>query len=191
MIIEKKNNVLISHISGAAIDFLGNEHLRATVKHADKHGRIPLHYAVKVRSKDLTRLLLEQDKNTAYMKDNEGRTALHIAAYHGHESIMQIIISYCPDCSELVDNKGWNALHYAVNGRSYLPMDRIMCNLSLSNLYNEKDVEGNTPLHYFLNSRPWEMVFCSRVDKLALNKKDQTFLDIVSDDVEGRLGQVN
>ena len=73
-----------------------------------------------------------------------------------------------------------------MNGERYSTVVRIMRNLSLSNLYDEKDADGNTPLHHLPNS--WigykKLVFHSRVDKLALNKKDQTALDVAYTAVE-------
>ncbi|XP_061363800.1 ankyrin repeat-containing protein At2g01680-like [Gastrolobium bilobum] len=115
------------------------------------------------------------------MQDNQGSTALHIAAYCNHRSVMSMIIKYYPDCSEIVDNKGWNALHYAVNGYSYRATEKILRNLSLSNLYNEKDFDGNTPLHHMASSRcsTWKLVRHRRVDIRAINKQDQTALDVV------------
>ncbi|WVZ25064.1 hypothetical protein V8G54_003608 [Vigna mungo] len=92
-----------------AIELLKNEHVKLAVKHADKEGRNPLHYAVKKRNKVLTELLLEQNMSIAYMEDNEGMTALHIAAADG--------------------------------------IIRITRNLSMVHVFNEKDVDGNTPLH--------------------------------------------
>ncbi|MED6109160.1 hypothetical protein PIB30_031048 [Stylosanthes scabra] len=139
-------------------DLLKNEYLRAAVKHADERQWVPLHYAAAGGNVNLTKLLLEQDENTAYMQDKE-------------------------DCSEVVDNKGWNALHYAVYGERNKAITRIMRNLSLSNLFNEKDADGNTPLHHLANVRieNKSLIFHARVDKLALNNKDQTALDIVCD----------
>ncbi|KHN39160.1 protein ACCELERATED CELL DEATH 6-like [Glycine soja] len=163
-----------------ARDLVKNKHVRKAVKHADKEGWIPLHYAVKTGNLGLTKLLLAQDGNTAYMQDNEGMTALHIAAYDGDWLIMDMIIEYYPDCSEIVDKKGLNVLHYAVNGGSGTTVDIIMENLSLSNLYSEKDFDGNTPIHHLTNSNLMceSFVFHRRVDKLAVNKEAQTALDV-------------
>ncbi|TKY59580.1 Ankyrin repeat-containing protein [Spatholobus suberectus] len=168
---------------------LQNEHVKVAVRQADKKGCIPLHYAVKIGNKNMTKLLLESDEtnSTAYMQDNEGRTALHIAAYADHCSILEMIIKIFPDCSELVDNKGRNALHYAVDGGRWFAVNKIMRNPSLSNLYNEKDVEGNTPLHLCTNNPilASRLVNHRRVDKQAVNKKDQTALDVAYDNIEG------
>jgi len=124
------------------------EHVKLAVKHADKKGRTPLHYAVKKGNKVLTELLFKQNINIAYMQDNDGMTALHVAAGGGSWQIMVTIIKRYPDCSEVVDNKGWNFLHHAVFRGKLSIVIRIMRNLSLAHLFNEKDVDGNTPLHF-------------------------------------------
>jgi ankyrin repeat protein len=98
--------------------------------------------------------LLGFDRNAAYMKDAKGMTALHIAAHRGHHRVMEKILSSCPDCYELVDNRGWNALHFAVNS-SRCPeaaVQVILNDSSLSNLLNEKDADGSTPLHHHSKS---------------------------------------
>ncbi|XP_054824815.1 ankyrin repeat-containing protein NPR4-like [Prosopis cineraria] len=127
----------------------------SVVKEADENGWVPLHLATLDERDDnvLTKVLLEQDRNTAYMRDNKGRTALHFAAYCGNGTVMRKIIKYCPDCSELVDHKGRNALYYAtslegdkLSGRS-MAANIIVKEQQLRNVHNEKDNEGNTPLH--------------------------------------------
>ncbi|MED6108878.1 hypothetical protein PIB30_028341 [Stylosanthes scabra] len=162
---------------------LKNEHVSRAVKHADgKKGWIPLHYAVKDGNSHLTEVLLHGDRNTdtAYMQDNEGRTAFHIAAYFGHEEIVDMFVEHYQGCSDIVDKKGWNVLHYAVNGGSSHIVAKIMRELSLSHLYNEKDIDGNTPLHHLASSRirSRQLVYHDRVDRLALNKNHQTALDV-------------
>ncbi|KAL4357644.1 hypothetical protein AHAS_Ahas09G0207300 [Arachis hypogaea] len=168
---------------GMVKDLMKNEHVRSAIKHADgRKGWIPLHYAVKDGNTDLTTLLLNEDRNTdtAYMQDKEGRTAFHIAAYFGHEEIVDTFVKHYQGCSEIVDNKGWNVLHYAVKGGSSHIVAKIMRKLSLSHLYNEKDIYGDTPLHHLASSRiqSRELVYHNRVDRLALNKNDQTALDV-------------
>ncbi|QHO39272.1 Ankyrin repeat-containing protein [Arachis hypogaea] len=120
------------------------------------------------------------------MKDKEGRIAFHVAAYYGNLHNMEAIIKFCPDCAEIVDNKGRNALHYGVNAEQRFVVGKMMQNISLSGLYNEKDNDGNTPLHHLAYSRlqSWELMFHRRIDKLALNQKDETPLDIAYATVE-------
>lgn len=77
----------------------------------DQQGWIPLHYAVLSGQESLVRLLLEFDKNTAYIRDKkEKKTALHFAASQGHIGVIEELLSSCPDCCELIDNGGQNAL---------------------------------------------------------------------------------
>ncbi|EXB66197.1 Ankyrin repeat-containing protein [Morus notabilis] len=151
-------------------------------KQEDDNGRIPLHYAAELNCEDVVMLLLEHDKFTAYIKDKDGMTALHIAASKGHHIVMKEIISLCPDCCELVDNRGWNVLHFAVQGGDMDAVRVIVDDYSLSNLINEKDVDGNTP--FLLNATSFTyssyLANCPRVDKDAFNKQNQNALDIVS-----------
>ncbi|KAF5466021.1 hypothetical protein F2P56_015980 [Juglans regia] len=165
-------------------------------KEADQKGWTPLHLAAHYNKNESTKLLLEYYRDVAYMKDTEGRTALHIAAHHGHHMVMEKIISSCPDCCELVDNRGWNALHFAAEGpvlddfKGYqhikLIIGAILDNRSLGNLLNQKDADGNTPLHHLLRrSSYWldtndhrltngidNLFFDPRVDQMAFNNEN-------------------
>ncbi|XP_041001601.1 ankyrin repeat-containing protein At5g02620-like [Juglans microcarpa x Juglans regia] len=165
-------------------------------KEADQKGWTPLHLAAHYNKNESTKLLLEYYRDVAYMKDTEGRTALHIAAHRGHHMVMEKIISHCPDCCELVDNRGWNALHFAAEGpvlddfEGYqhikLIIGAILDNRSLGNLLNQKDADGNTPLHHFLRrSSYWldtndhrhtngidNLFFDPRVDQMAFNNEN-------------------
>ncbi|KAG6633499.1 ankyrin repeat-containing protein At5g02620-like isoform X2 [Carya illinoinensis] len=150
-------------------------------KKADQEGLTPLHLTPlqldAYRDSGWLELLLEHDSQVAYMKDKEGRTALHIAAHLGDVEAMETIIRMCPDCCELVDNRGWNALHFAVEGDwpDYV-MEAILNNLSFSKLLNEKDFEGNTPLHHQYSGnftyRTKDLMNHPGVDKMAFNKSN-------------------
>ncbi|KAG6684204.1 hypothetical protein I3842_12G051100 [Carya illinoinensis] len=147
----------------------------ASTKKADQEGWTPLHLAAYSNWWWSTQLLLEHDSQVAYMKDKEGRTALHIAAYRGNNRVMESIIGMCPDCCELVDNRGWNALHFAVEG-DVRTVSTILKNSSLSNLLNEKNAEGNTPLHHqysrYSEDVNRDLMDHPRVDKMAFNKNN-------------------
>jgi hypothetical protein len=121
------------------------------------------------------------------MKDTEGQTPLHIAARSGNVEAMKVIIERCPDCCELVDNRGWNVLHFAIKGESYYLeeiMDMIIENWSFSNLLNEKNADGDTPLHFYSTSsesvKLKKFVSHPRVDKMAFNKQHLNGLQIAS-----------
>ncbi|XP_040989444.1 ankyrin repeat-containing protein At5g02620-like isoform X2 [Juglans microcarpa x Juglans regia] len=148
-------------------------------KRVDQEGWTPLHLTAYSDGWLSTELLLEHDSEVAYIKDKKGRTALHIAAHRGNILVMKSIIDMCPDCCELVDNRGWNALHFAVEGdrpdSTESTVELILENSSLSNLLNEKDSEGNTPLHHIsLSSGPYlkDLIDHPRVDKMAFNKNN-------------------
>jgi ankyrin repeat protein len=122
--------------------------------------------------------LLDKDREVAYMKDTEGQTPLHIAARSGNVKAMKVIVERCPDCCELVDNRGWNVLHFAIKRESYFLeeiMDMIIENWSFSNLLNEKNADGDTPLHFYSTSsesvKLKKFVSHPRVDKMAFNKE--------------------
>jgi hypothetical protein len=128
----------------------------------------PLHLAAYLGHSALATLLLKDDKYVAYMKDKNGRTALHIAIQQGKDDIEKTIVSSCPDCCELVDNKGWNVLHFAIifhaHGSHLSPAEKnthleriieiIRENSCLDNLLNEKNADGDAPLHYYLKTSP-------------------------------------
>jgi hypothetical protein len=151
----------------------------------------PLHLAAHLGHSALATLLLNDDKDVAYMKDKNGRTALHIAIQQGKLDIVKTIVSSCPDCCELVDNKGWNVLHFAINCPVYklYPFLRVRTKLRLrriieiigenpclDNLLNEKNADGDAPLHYYLKKGLSAENFFGhpRLDKMAFNKKNLT-----------------
>jgi hypothetical protein len=156
----------------------------------DDEGWTPLHLAAYLGHSALALLLLNDDKYVAYMKDKNGRTALHIAAHRGKDDIVKSIVSSCPDCCELVDNRGWNVLHFAINcpvhnlllllGGKNKRLERIIEiireNSCLDNLLNEKNAEGDAPLHYYLIKRFSAKNFFGhpRLDKMAFNKENLT-----------------
>ncbi|KAI9072045.1 hypothetical protein K1719_045984 [Acacia pycnantha] len=170
-------------------------------KQADENGWVPLHLAAIVGcSEILVDLLVSQDRSTTYMRDNKGRTALHLSALYGNVSAMEMILKYCPDCCELVDEKGCNALHYTtMDEASYFHRitfkeKEILNNAPLMrNLCNEKDDDGNTPLHYIARLAPkWEPYYphalfgpqCrGLVDTMACNKYGQNPLDVAVADM--------
>jgi ankyrin repeat protein len=128
----------------------------------DNKGWTPLHLAAYFNHGGIAKQLLDKDREVAYMKDTEGRTPLHIAAHLGYYWTMKVIIERCPDCCELVDNRGWNVLHFAIKGRgSHWCLETIMEIIkekrSLSNLLNEKNAEGDAPLHFYFKNTSLEL----------------------------------
>ena len=139
----------------------------------------PLHCAAYFNGYITIKILLKNDRSMAYKIDAKGMTALHIAADRGHVKIVNEILKYCPDCSELVDKRGWNALHFAVNSSHKDVVNVIVNEPSFSNLLNEKDESGNTPLLHS-KSFPYikDLMRHDRENKMAFNEQNLDADDI-------------
>ena len=165
------------------LEKIPQEEKSAFIKKVDKQRWTPLHCAAYFGSSYSATVLLKVDRSIAYMKDAKGMTALHIAAHQGHLWVMKNILEYCPDCCELVDERGWNALHFVVNSSSNWAnygAKQILENSSMSNLLNEKDACGNTPLHHHSKSLHYikEVMCDDRIDKMAFNKQNLNAYDV-------------
>jgi ankyrin repeat protein len=167
------------------------EKIEGISREVDNNGWTPLHLVAYLGYGGIVTKLLDKDREVAYMKDTEGRTPLHIAAHCGNDDVMNEIVKRCPDCCELVDNRGWNVLHFAIKGRnSHRCLERFMEiieeNMSLSNLLNEKNAEGDAPLHFYFNSTSLQLELYNsfirhpRVDEKAFNKQNLNALEIAS-----------
>ncbi|KAG6730475.1 serine/threonine-protein phosphatase 6 regulatory ankyrin repeat subunit A-like isoform X2 [Carya illinoinensis] len=155
---------------------------RNLCKQADRNGSTPLHMAAYVGRTAVAKLLLKYDREVAYIQDAEGRAALHIAACCDKDEVTKAIISMCPDCCEVVDNEGRNALHLAVHNNLPRAALIIQNNSSLRNLLNQKDNDGNTPLHYYCNSSfvsIKHVLNSPRVDKMVFNKENHNASQIL------------
>ncbi|RVW67645.1 Ankyrin repeat-containing protein [Vitis vinifera] len=119
----------------------------------DKNGWSPLHYAAEGGDLEIVKLLLEKsEKSVAYLRSKDGKkTALHIASFHHHTKIVEEILSYSPGCREQVDDKGNNIFHFAMmkeGDEDFYPSSYFNNYwLRLSGLVNEKNAQGNTPIH--------------------------------------------
>ncbi|KAL9408241.1 hypothetical protein AB3S75_046739 [Citrus x aurantiifolia] len=116
----------------------------------DEYGWTPLHHAAYSGREFTSKLLLEYDKSAAYIGDRDRKmTALLLAASRGHIRVVDKIISACPDCCEQVDARGWNLLHFAMVSLKDIQLTHLQRKWpdQMQMLMNEKDVNGNTPLH--------------------------------------------
>ncbi|XP_052194667.1 ankyrin repeat-containing protein At5g02620-like isoform X2 [Diospyros lotus] len=154
------------------------------IKIGDTYGWTPLHFAAYCNSVTITNQLLDVDKSIAYLTANEDdkMTALHVAAQRGAQDPMRELWLRCPDCLEMVNERGQNVLHIAIdNGNSALINDLHNSPFPVSNLLNEKDIDGNTPLHLLATSynNMIGLIRYPAVDKGAFNKKNQTPLQVI------------
>ncbi|KAI8002396.1 Protein ACCELERATED CELL DEATH 6 [Camellia lanceoleosa] len=159
------------------------------IKETDEYGWIPLHYAARYGNEDGVKRILEKDKSMAYITtDQEGdeMTALHIAAAHGNVDVMEELLLCCPDCWEMVNGKGQNVVHIALEMGQKNVTKYILKKSWIIYLINQKDIEGNTPLHLLatlIGSKnlddPWMELWChSSGDGNAPNNNNLTPEDI-------------
>ncbi|KAK9282655.1 hypothetical protein L1049_010874 [Liquidambar formosana] len=153
------------------------------IKEDDEFGWTPLHYAAYLCHTEAIQLLLDKDRQAAYMKDKEGMSALHIAAKEGYVMVMKQIIKLCPETCELLDYRGRTALHVAVEHGNTRAVKYVLKAPALVGLINEKDKEGNTALHLAAVNGHQNIVSIladdSRVDKVAMNKEGYTAIQII------------
>lgn len=135
--------------------------------------------------------LLKRNKSIGYTRTSEkydNNTALHLAAAkNNNDEVMEEILSHCPDCWEMVNRKGRNILHIAIDEEMAWVIEYIIKKEWLESLMNQKDFEGNTPLHLLASS---EIKFASiekKKDDLikhfkenccAFNNQNETPLDV-------------
>ena len=159
-------------------------------KEVDKKGWSPLHHAAE-RGCDLqiVELLLEKsEKSVAYLRSKDGKkTALHIASFHHNTKIVEEILSHSPGCREQVDDKGNNIFHFAMmkkgdGGDDLKPSNYFFKKwLGSRGLVNEKNAQGNTPIHLLSLKQISDFWFVlnNKVDKKAYNNEDLTAYDII------------
>ncbi|KAI7993432.1 Protein ACCELERATED CELL DEATH 6 [Camellia lanceoleosa] len=154
------------------------------IKKTDDYGWIPLHYAARYGNEIGVSEILKIDKSVAYIttdeKDDE-KTALHIAAAQGNVCVMEELLSQCPDCWEIVNSKGQNILHIALDMEQKKVIKCILEKAWIIHLINQKDIEGNTPLHLFptvfwdnMLVQKWKLWNHFSGDQKALNNKNET-----------------
>ncbi|PSS33807.1 Protein ACCELERATED CELL DEATH like [Actinidia chinensis var. chinensis] len=124
------------------------------------------------------RELLNADKDIAYQiaEEDGKKTALHLAVLHGKVEAMEELLSHCPDCWEMVNDRGQNILHIAIEWGISNAVQYILKRRWVGNLLNQKDNEGNTPLHMFAVSdcNTPDLIHHPLADRGAFNKENLT-----------------
>ncbi|KAL5730264.1 hypothetical protein ACHQM5_003108 [Ranunculus cassubicifolius] len=148
----------------------------------DTYGRCPLHYAAYSGCRQAISLLLPHNVSIARRKDQDGMSPLHLASINGHLNVFQELLKQCPDSRELLNSRSQNALHVASENRKENIVTFMLETPELGKLINERDVDGNTPLH--LATKHGYAVIVSllvrdkRIDLAVKNKEGHTAYEV-------------
>ncbi|CDP14767.1 unnamed protein product [Coffea canephora] len=156
-------------------------------KRCEKGGN-PLHCAAYIGFTDGISFLLKKSYILAYLRDRQGLLPIHMAASQGHVDIIQLMVQDRPDSREQLTLQGQNILHIAAKSGKCRALERMLKMPELEKLINEKDADGNTPLHVatiyghpkVVSSLTWD----ERVILQLENKDGLTALDIAEEQMK-------
>ncbi|XP_031105187.1 uncharacterized protein LOC116010064 [Ipomoea triloba] len=162
----------------------------------DDWGWTPLHYAVRLNNEKAVEQILQVKSSAAYIpaggKEGEWTTALHIAVSEDSVVLFKQILQHCPLCWEMVDSKGRNILHEAILNDARKAIKFILNSPKMDHLVDERDEDGNTPLHLVAASNNYvpELIHHPRLSgAMVFNKQHLTPLDIASRVGSGSVGK--
>ncbi|KAH6795488.1 hypothetical protein C2S51_036474 [Perilla frutescens var. frutescens] len=151
-------------------------------------GKSPLHAAVCMGFTEAVKFLLDRQYEFAYLKDKQGFNPIHSAAIKGLVDIIQLMLQHRPDTRELLTAHGQNILHVAARSGKYKAVEYMLKRPELEMLINEKDADGNTPLHLATIYAHPKLVGILARDKRViprlLNNNRQMALDIAEEQLE-------
>ncbi|WCJ30719.1 ankyrin repeat family protein [Euphorbia peplus] len=151
----------------------------------DGGGRTPLNWAAAIGDIKAVRLLLSHSIQSSFQTDHEGYLPIHRASANGHLKVIKELLKldHCPDPDDLVtESGGENILHIAAKWGKENVVKYILGNPEMQTLLNEKDLNGNTPLHLAAkHSHPavaLTLTWDTRIELNPHNNQGLTPLDI-------------
>ncbi|KAF2300049.1 hypothetical protein GH714_007635 [Hevea brasiliensis] len=125
--------------------------LQAPTGHSDLvnklEGNPPAHATIIEGKIDMLEEMAKVNPELMQLKDGKRRNVLHWAAHRGHVKVIKELLKQWPYPEELLNKEGQNILHVAAKSGKNNVVKYILETPTLVKLLNEKDINGNTPLH--------------------------------------------
>ncbi|XP_054786228.1 protein ACCELERATED CELL DEATH 6-like [Prosopis cineraria] len=152
----------------------------------DQKGWTPLHFAASIGNHEVVHIIRKACPLSSLEWDLKGHLPIHIACKKGHVHVVKEFVQHpgpWSDPMDLVNQKGQNILHIAAKSGKDTVVKYILSTGKLDNLLNQRDKNGNTPLH--LASKylhPKVLLLLTQVKRLNIslaNNEGLTARDIV------------
>ncbi|KAL8254269.1 hypothetical protein R6Q59_032490 [Mikania micrantha] len=180
--VETTKHVLHAAVAGKDIDILRMV--------AEKIVRVPLpdnnshllHLAASQGVPDFVKYLLDMFNMDVLRHDKEGFCPIHLASKNGHLQVTIELLQRYPDAREFLSERHQNVLHVAAENGKVNIVQNILKTEWAEFLLNEKDKDGNTPLH--LATKNWHpkvvsvLTWAPRVDLKQVNHEGLTALEV-------------
>ncbi|CAB4273364.1 unnamed protein product [Prunus armeniaca] len=145
-------------------------------------GKSPLHAAILGRRNNGSRI------SDCHQMDHGGNFPIHSASSKGHVKIVKELLRHCLDSRDLKNSNGENILHVAARcGKDNL-VKYFLKKGEFRMLINQKDSNGNTPLHLAtMHHHPkvvYRLAWDTRTNLKLLNGRSMTALDITKSPLE-------